>query len=271
MRKWGNSALKGKEIVEDKDLEAFIGSDSSSEEEGPADEISKAKAREKFRSLLQAATNDSSEEEEEEDDDDEKYENENESDEQGHKPPPNASRLPSQATNEPNESSKSQEPKGTAAVDKSVFNDPFFMNPSKHNRRAKLKQQKQKLREKREERAKSEAKSKAELELLLMDEHGKEGKSNDVTGFDYNTLVEGEKLLKKGKIKGRGKQKKRKLAALRVAEEDTFKVDAKDPRFESLYTNPDFSVDPTSSHYKDTRATRTLETERRKRREAQTK
>ena len=273
LRKWTNSSLKGKALIEDKDLEAFIGSDNSDDEEEAAADESKARAREKFRSMLQSVNNESSDEDSENDidsEDDQKL---------ALSAPSSAAsvtkhekvvaRLDSAGKAEKKSSSSTEV--ANNPVDKSVFNDPFFMNPKKHNKREKQKYEKKKLREKREERAKSEAKSKAELELLLMDEQGQGMKSsgNQITGFDYNTLVEGEKLLKKGKVKGRGKQKKRKLAALKAVEADTFEVNVSDPRFEGLYTSADFSVDPTSSHYKDTKATRSLEKERRKRREAQ--
>lgn len=273
MRKWTNSSLKGKALIEDKDLEAFIGSDNSDDEEEAAADDSKARAREKFRSMLQSVNNESSDEDSENDID-------SEDDQEPALSAPSSApsvtkhekvvaRLDSAGKAEKKSSSSTEV--ANNPVDKSVFNDPFFMNPKKHNKREKQKYEKKKLREKREERAKSEAKSKAELELLLMDEQGQGMKSsgNQITGFDYNTLVEGEKLLKKGKVKGRGKQKKRKLAALKAVEADTFEVNVSDPRFEGLYTSADFSVDPTSSHYKDTKATRSLEKERRKRREAQ--
>lgn len=105
-----------------------------------------------------------------------------------------------------------------------------------------------------------EATSKAELELLMADADG--GK---LQGFDFRTIVEGEKLLGK-KSKLRGNKKRKKQAAMEVAKSDTFKLDTKDKRFEALYEDSSFQVDKTNPQYVETRTMRTIQSERAKRR-----
>lgn len=102
----------------------------------------------------------------------------------------------------------------------------------------------------------SEAKSKAELELLMMeDEDDTEKSLNKKAHFNMNEILKSEKEKKK-----RGKyQDKNKIV------EDEFTPDLNDPRFNEVFENQDFAIDPSQSEYKSTKAMKEILEERSKR------
>jgi len=122
--------------------------------------------------------------------------------------------------------------------DKSVFNDPFFLDPDSFNK----KQQKLKKMQKRQNKY-----GRRNTEAAEADER------NEEVGNNSSQINK-----RKGKKRRRNERKGK--------SEDSFEVDTKDKRFESLYDDPEFNVDRTSSLYKDTPASRKLEAEKHKRR-----
>ncbi|CAR28696.1 hypothetical protein ZYGR_0U00540 [Zygosaccharomyces rouxii] len=102
----------------------------------------------------------------------------------------------------------------------------------------------------------SDAKSKAELELLMMeDEDDTEKSLNKKAHFNMNEILKSEKeKKKKGKYQDKGK-----------IMEDEFKPDLNDPRFNEVFENQDFAIDPSQPEYKSTKAMKEILEERSKR------
>lgn len=96
---------------------------------------------------------------------------------------------------------------------------------------------------------------KAELELLLMDQD--DGKKH----FNMKQIEENATM---------SKSKRKRLSKKKNMEEeindDDFEVDVKDPRFAALYTSHHFNIDPADSHYRKTKGTEALVSEKLKRR-----
>lgn len=99
----------------------------------------------------------------------------------------------------------------------------------------------------------NDEKSKAELELLMLDE-GKESKAQH---FNLKELVRSEKEKSK-KSKHRNKDK---------IIEDGFEADLNDPRFNEIFTNHDFAIDPSQPQFKKTSTMKKILEERNKRRD----
>lgn len=78
--------------------------------------------------------------------------------------------------------------------------------------------------------------------------------------FDMNEIEKAEKKARKKK-KGKGKEGQDEKAP-----GDDFEIDVNDPRFASLYENHEFAIDPTNPRFKDTAGMRALLEEGRKRR-----
>lgn len=105
-----------------------------------------------------------------------------------------------------------------------------------------------------------EDRRKAELELLLMDQD-EDGKKH----FNMKEIEENA-TLSKSKRKRLSKKKKKKKTAQEDTKEDDFEVDVKDPRFAALFTSHHFNIDPADPHYRKTKGTETLVSEKLKRR-----
>jgi hypothetical protein len=136
------------------------------------------------------------------------------------------------------------------------FDDPFFTTPEVDAAAAakQRKEERRKLREQREADEAASAARRAELELLMVDD-----KASTVRHFDMNEIEKAEKLARK-------KHKKAKLAKADLQQDD-FKVDVKDPRFQSLFESHEYALDPTNPRFKNTQGMRTLLEEGRKRRQ----
>ncbi|KAF1814125.1 hypothetical protein P152DRAFT_480356 [Eremomyces bilateralis CBS 781.70] len=148
------------------------------------------------------------------------------------------------------------------------FDDPFFENPAEAAKQA-AKRAKKLAREikdaqQQEERIAKE-KEKKELELLMAEEGGVAGGAGKVQHFDMNEIMKREKASRK-----KGKAKKKSEAKFAGVEEDTFKVDAKDPRFGALFESHEYAIDPTNPRYKGTKGMRELLDEGRQKRAAET-
>ena len=104
-----------------------------------------------------------------------------------------------------------------------------------------------------------EARRKAELELLLLDDEDDNGKKH----FNIKK-IEDEAALTKSKRKRILKKKKHERVPTKP--DDDFQVDVADPRFGALYSSHHFNIDPADSHYRKTKGTDALVTEKLKRR-----
>lgn len=96
---------------------------------------------------------------------------------------------------------------------------------------------------------------KAELELLLMDQD--DGKKH----FNMKQIEENATMSK-----SKRKRLSKKKNVQKEAKEDDFEVDVKDPRFAALFTSHHFNIDPAHPHYRKTKGTEALVTEKLKRR-----
>ncbi|KAK6460509.1 hypothetical protein DFJ63DRAFT_232048 [Scheffersomyces coipomensis] len=95
-------------------------------------------------------------------------------------------------------------------------------------------------------------KSKAELELLMMDDESKE------EHFNMKDVIKAEKQKSKKNKKGR-KNIDTELT------QDKFEADLNDPRFNEIFENHDYAIDPTNSEFKKTETMKKILNERSKR------
>jgi hypothetical protein len=143
------------------------------------------------------------------------------------------------------------------------FDDPFFTSTAaEESKAASSAKRKEAKRLKREQRAAEEAEAaaqKAELELLMAAEDG----GMEIEHFDMNEIEKAEKKAKKRGNKGKiGKEE-----AGRVGQEG-FEMDVGDERFERVFEDGDFAIDPTNPRYRGTEGMRRLLEEGRKRRKS---
>ncbi|XP_013781051.1 ESF1 homolog [Limulus polyphemus] len=122
---------------------------------------------------------------------------------------------------------------------------------------------KDKVRKKKERRKKSnlepeDGESKAQLELLTMDEDDKKHH------FSLKKLLKDNEVPKKTKkMKKKGEIKKKSA--------DDFQMDLEDPRFSALFTSHLYNVDPSDTHFKQTKGMDAVIQEKQKRRLEQDK
>ena len=115
------------------------------------------------------------------------------------------------------------------------FDDPFFKDELDEREKKDKKKNKKKKGKKAEEQGDNDDK---DLSLLVMEEE-----DNDKRHFDYRDIVAAETKA------GKRKKKKRKMQQ----EADDFELDLKDNRFDAMFDNPDFNVDPSNPHFKKTK------------------
>ncbi|XP_052105857.1 ESF1 homolog [Mytilus californianus] len=147
---------------------------------------------------------------------------------------------------EDSESQSGEEAFSDDDVPEDLKSDPFFQHSDdEDNPKMKKKnkgKKKFKGKETQEEKELKE-KQKAELSLLMMDEDNDE---DDKKHFSLKKLVQNDSKKKKKKLqKGKLESKK--------DDQDEFKIDTKDPRFEALYTSHMYNVDPSAPEYKKTK------------------
>lgn len=106
------------------------------------------------------------------------------------------------------------------------------------------------------DREQEENRRKAELELLLMDED-EDGKKH----FNMKKIEENATMSK-----SKRKRLSKKKNVEEKVQEDDFEVNVKDPRFAALYTSHHFNIDPADPHYRKTKGTEALVSEKLKRR-----
>lgn len=138
------------------------------------------------------------------------------------------------------------------------FNDPFFASDPEEMERAekaeKAESKKSKKAKKREEEEKQLQETAAERANLELLMAGDE--EENMRHFDMNEIIKAEKAKKKGK-----KAKKNAPVV-----EDNFKINTADPRFAKLYESHEFAIDPTHPRFKETTAMKALLEEGRKKR-----
>ncbi|KAL1798533.1 hypothetical protein ACET3X_002570 [Alternaria dauci] len=141
------------------------------------------------------------------------------------------------------------------AIEDDPFNDPFFASDpeeaAKASKPKSKKSEKAKKKAEQEQQDQAAAAERANLELLMADED-----DSKLRHFDMNEIVKSEKAKKKGK-------KAKKNAPII---EDNFKIDTTDPRFAKLYESHEFAIDPTNPRFKETSGMKALLEEGRKKR-----
>uniref|UniRef100_A0A3Q2FMJ3 ESF1, nucleolar pre-rRNA processing protein, homolog (S. cerevisiae) n=1 Tax=Cyprinodon variegatus TaxID=28743 RepID=A0A3Q2FMJ3_CYPVA len=141
------------------------------------------------------------------------------------------------------------------------LSDPFFseeLGTSDLKKKQKKKKEEKKTEDKKttvEEEEELE-KQKAEMALLMEDDED-EAKHKH---FNYDKIVEQQNLSKK-------KRKKLLKKGGESLEEDDFKVDVSDPRFQAMFTSHLFNLDPSHPSFKKTKATQSILEEKHRRRE----
>lgn len=137
------------------------------------------------------------------------------------------------------------------------FDDPFFASDPEEMERAekaeKADSKKSKKAKKREEEEKLAQENATERANLELLMTGDDSKVNH---FDMNDILKSEKAKKKGK-------KAKKNAPI---VEDNFTINTADPRFAKLYESHEFAIDPTNPRYKETTGMKALLEEGRKKR-----
>jgi hypothetical protein len=139
--------------------------------------------------------------------------------------------------------------------DEDPFNDPFFASDGEEVEKASRKEdnrmKRAKKREEKEKEEKAKAEERAKLELLMAGDE-----DSKMRHFDMNEIEKAEKAKKKG----------RKAKKNAPVVEDNFKIDTSDPRFAKLYESHEFAIDPTNPRFKETSGMKALLEEGRKKR-----
>ncbi|ERF71495.1 hypothetical protein EPUS_00484 [Endocarpon pusillum Z07020] len=147
------------------------------------------------------------------------------------------------------------------------FDDPFFAAPE-HDKVSAARMRKEERLRKRAEREAEEAATaakRAELELLMVDDKDDDGKG--IRHFDMKAIEREEKIAKKKGKKGKGKKE---FDTEKKSQKAGFEMDTHDPRFSRLYENHEFAIDPTNPRFKGTEGMKALLEEGRKYRKKDT-
>lgn len=138
------------------------------------------------------------------------------------------------------------------------MNDPFFADEMKNRKTKKVNKKNKNHSDDDDDVDEEEAQRKAELELLLLDREDEQNKQH----FNMKQIEENEGLTKSKKKRLIKKQKNKKT----TIEEDNFQVDVNDSRFAALYNSHHFNIDPADPHYRKTKGSEALISEKLKRR-----
>lgn len=161
-----------------------------------------------------------------------------------------------------NSSDESEEQNGYSSDDVDVdMNDPYFAEEFANGEfdLPKKSKKKKKVKEVSQESDDEDARKQAELQLLLDD--GEEEKAH----FSLKKIQDSEDMTKS---KRKRKFKKGKGQETNKTEiEDNFKMNLTDNRFAAVFSEPDFNIDPTDSHFKKTKGMEVLIHEKLKRRQ----
>lgn len=138
------------------------------------------------------------------------------------------------------------------------FDDPFFTDPAaaaEAEKKAK-KADRQKKRAARAEKETELSAQKAQLDLLMADDN-----DDNLRHFDMREI---EKAQKRKNKKNRKKKDQQQDEAVRA--NDDFKVETQDPRFKALFESHEYAIDPTNPRFKGTEGMKALLEEGRKKR-----
>ncbi|KAI4173362.1 MAG: hypothetical protein LQ346_008427, partial [Caloplaca aetnensis] len=116
--------------------------------------------------------------------------------------------------------------------------------------------------------AAASARQRAELELLTLPDDADPSSQTHLKHFNMKDILRAEKALAKSKKskKRKANDREKEREAAKLLSEDTFRVDAKDPRFRAVFERPEFAIDPSHPRFWGTGAMREiLEEGRRKR------
>ncbi|GAB7343279.1 hypothetical protein MBLNU457_1335t1 [Dothideomycetes sp. NU457] len=139
--------------------------------------------------------------------------------------------------------------------------DPFndpFFNDAPAAQKAEKAQRKADRIKKREERQQEEKAAAAKRAELEL--LMVDDKEDNMKHFNMNEIQKAEKMKRKGK------KSKKNAVADDAAVDDGFKVETQDPRFASLFESHEYAIDPTNPRYKGTEGMKALLNEGRKRR-----
>ncbi|KAH8887595.1 hypothetical protein GQ53DRAFT_796171 [Thozetella sp. PMI_491] len=165
---------------------------------------------------------------------------------------------PSTTEAEPEEAVPEEEP-----AEDLGFDDPFFASeePVKPTKSAIRKEERLKKRAAKEAEDAEKAAERANLELIMADNADGTGRLDH---FDMNEILRAEKDKKKGK---KGKKSK-KAREDRGGLQQSFKLDTADSRFQAVFHEHEFAIDPSNPRYKETESMKTLLEEGRGKRKA---
>ncbi|KAM0716937.1 hypothetical protein Q7P37_006789 [Cladosporium fusiforme] len=148
-----------------------------------------------------------------------------------------------------------------AADEEDPFNDPFFNDPAAAAVQEKNARKADKAKKRAEREAEEKAAESRRAELELLMADD-EANGEGVRHFDMREIEKAEKeARRKGKSKGKKSAKKGEEAV-----KDDFKVEAEDPRFKALFDSHEYAIDPTNPRFKSTEGMKSLLEEGRKKR-----
>ncbi|GAB7330914.1 hypothetical protein MBLNU13_g02436t1 [Cladosporium sp. NU13] len=147
-----------------------------------------------------------------------------------------------------------------APDDDDPFNDPFFNDPTTAAAAEKTARKADKAKKRAERDAEEAAAASRRAELELLMADD-EANGEGVRHFDMREI---EKAEKEARRKGKSKNKKGKKTEEAV--KDDFKVEAEDPRFKALFDSHEYAIDPTNPRFKGTEGMKSLLEEGRKKR-----
>ncbi|KAF2964419.1 hypothetical protein GQX73_g9140 [Xylaria multiplex] len=141
------------------------------------------------------------------------------------------------------------------------FDDPFFTTdePVKVSKSAERKEERRRRREEKEAAAVENAAQKAQLEKIMADDSKNQAEHLD--HFNMNEITRAEKKKsKKGKKKGKSQ------AEDHGGLQEGFDMDVNDNRFQAVFENHEFAIDPSNPKFKSTPGMKKLLEEGRKKR-----
>lgn len=159
---------------------------------------------------------------------------------------------------EPSQTLDQQPETSRAEAEDLGFDDPFFAAAEDDPASAstRRKEERRQRKAEREQEDAASANQRRELELLMVDD-----KEAGVKHFNMDEIEKAQKRSKKNK-----KSQRRLAKGALQPEDDDFKINVNDPRFSRLFENHEYAIDPTNPRFRNTEGMKTLLEEGRKRR-----